>query len=155
MPREGDRRHVPLQSLGVRRSGIGRSAAARPLLTPIVRRRTRVIVKTIRLPPPNDAPPLERSAGLGHHSTLMFDMIVIVEKDHHPIVGTSEQMGQRGVGKHCREMPLASRGLQQRQPGITFRIASARRLPTPGAVSSRPACAAWSSPSSGSTCSVL
>ena len=54
----------------------------------------------------------------------MFDMIVIVKIDQHPIVDSAELMGQRRVGNHRREMPLVSRGLQQRQPGAALRVES-------------------------------
>jgi len=72
------------------------------------------MMSTFCLATADDPPPGRFAAGLGHHGTLAFSFVVLVEKDDDPVGLPAKLVRPRGVRVERSEMSVAAHGVEQR-----------------------------------------
>ena len=74
----------------------------------------RVVIPAFEFASPDDSFSGQWAPGFGDDRALSFLVVIIIEKHDHPVVGTLQFMGERGIGIQQREVPFIMVGVQYR-----------------------------------------
>jgi hypothetical protein len=77
---------------------------------------------TLRLATPHDALACERTLRLRDDRMLTFSVIIVVEIDHHPVLGPPQIMGPRCVGVERGEVPPSTTRMKHGEPGLSLGV---------------------------------